>query len=238
MKKEWQNNTAKHLIANMKGWLEQKTYLDNHPTFSKWVEYVVWPENLLSSNYEEEVLPKREPSVLSEWKDNPVTRDQIQVVQSNLPTICTKKEHLFDVVSLLKNEEALGYSFLLDLTAVDFLNSPLSEDIKNNINKRFQMQYLFRTMNATSIGLKIKVILPIDENETVPSMTSVWVGANWPEREVYDLMGLHFEGHPNLSRILMPSNFKGHPLRKDFPLKGIGEDYLIQNLLNKNLSSS
>ena len=84
-------------------------------------------------------------------------------------------------------------------------------------------------------GLRVRVILPVDEGEKVPSITSLWVGANWPEREVYDLMGIPFEDHPDQRRILMPENYKGHPLRKDFPLQGVGEDYLIQELLEERL---
>ena len=64
-----------------------------------------------------------------------------------------------------------------------------------------------------------------------PSMTGLWKGANWPEREVFDLMGITFENHPLMERLIMPDGYLGHPLRKDFPLKGIGEDYLIESIL-------
>ena len=84
-------------------------------------------------------------------------------------------------------------------------------------------------------GLRIRVVSPVDINESIISLTSLWVGANWPEREVYDLMGITFDQHPDLRRILMPDEYRGHPLRKDFPLKGMGEDYLIQDLLSEHL---
>ena len=91
------------------------------------------------------------------------------------------------------------------------------------------MHYQLRSLENK--GMRIRVIIPIDEAEEAPSITNLWVGANWPEREVYDLMGIKFSDHPDLRRILMPDEYRGHPLRKDFPIQGIGEDYLIDELL-------
>jgi NADH:ubiquinone oxidoreductase subunit C len=78
--------------------------------------------------------------------------------------------------------------------------------------------YLLHSI-ARNIRLKIKVALP-GADPVVPSVTPVWEGANWYEREAFDLFGVRFEGHPNLQRILLPENWEGHPLRRDFPVHG------------------
>ena len=65
----------------------------------------------------------------------------------------------------------------------------------------------------------------------MPSLTSIYKSASWLEREIFDLMGIPFSAHPRLERLIMPDNFVGHPLRKDYPLEGPGQDYLIQDLL-------
>jgi NADH dehydrogenase subunit C (EC 1.6.5.3) len=83
--------------------------------------------------------------------------------------------------------------------------------------KRFEVVYnLYSPVHFQRIFLKVRV----DDGEPVPSVTGVWEGASYPEREVYDMFGIPFEGHPNLKRILMPDDWVGHPLRKDFPLGG------------------
>ena len=103
---------------------------------------------------------------------------------------------------------AAGYNFFEDMTAVDWL--PMSP--------RFQLSY-----HLLSLGRKERVRLcaMVDEPDpSIESITSVWPSANYYEREVFDLFGIRFEGHPNLRRILMPDDWKGHPLRKDYPVEG------------------
>ncbi|EMO55726.1 NADH-quinone oxidoreductase subunit C [Leptospira noguchii] len=147
--------------------------------------------------------------------------DSQEEIVSNVPIFYLKAEGVVPVILALKNDPTLYYNFLNDLTAVDWLGKK---------EPRFEVNYLLRSANKSSSKIRIKIRL--EDGESVPSITSVFKGADWPEREVYDLFGIHFIGHPNLDRILMPDNFQGHPLRKDFPLEGFGQDYLIEDLLH------
>ena len=223
---------------HIKIWNEQKRYLTSNIGLQQHLYYIEWPNYL----EEESAPPSVNPDILTNWENNPLLRDKISPVELDIPTIWVQREHLITVMNFLKTDDLMSYTYLLDLTAADFLNSPLKTDIEKNQGKRFRMIYLLRSMPGYNSrirpeyrGLRLRVVVPIDINDKVPSLTSLWAGANWPEREVYDLMGLEFEGHPDLRRILMPEQYKGHPLRKDFPLKGMGEDYLIQNLLDEHL---
>jgi NADH-quinone oxidoreductase subunit C len=124
-----------------------------------------------------------------------------------------KKEYLLDVCRLLRDDRELSYLYISDVTAIDWL--PFWE--KGEKPKRFEVVYnLYSPVSFQRLFLKVRV----DEGESVPSVTGIWEGANYPEREVYDMFGIPFEGHPNLKRILMPDDWVGHPLRKDFPLGG------------------
>ncbi|MBM9502438.1 NADH-quinone oxidoreductase subunit C [Leptospira sp. 201903071] len=151
--------------------------------------------------------------------------DKQESVVSNLPVIFLKAEGLVPVFTALKNDPTLYYNFLNDLTAVDWLGKK---------EPRFEVCYLLRSANKVASRIQIKV--RVEEGESVPSIVSVFKGANWPEREVYDLFGIPFANHPSLDRILMPDNFQGHPLRKDYPLEGFGQDYLIEDLLQMHIS--
>jgi NADH-quinone oxidoreductase subunit C len=100
--------------------------------------------------------------------------------------------------------DVLGYTFLSDLTATDWLDR----------DPRFDVVYHITSFTDwTRLRLKVRV----NDGESIPSVTTVWGAANWAEREVYDLFGLEFAGHPDLRRLLMPEGWVGHPLRKDFP---------------------
>ncbi len=110
------------------------------------------------------------------------------------------KEDLFELMTFLKTQ----FDFLMNITGVDYLNR----------EKRFEIVYeLFSS--KTFFRLRVKV--PLSEKESISSLTSLWKGANWFEREIYDMFGIHFDYHPNLTRILCHHEFKGHPLRKDYP---------------------
>jgi NADH-quinone oxidoreductase subunit C/D len=129
-------------------------------------------------------------------------------------TIALSRETLLDASRFLRDDPDLQYNLLVDLTSVDRRNM--------GIEPRFATLYeLYSIPKNHSIRLKIP--LPWDgasEMPQCPSVTDIWPTANWHEREVYDLMGIEFTGHPWLRRILMPENWVGHPLRKDYPLGG------------------
>jgi len=122
------------------------------------------------------------------------------------------KENLLEAMRLLQQER--GFDLLVDVTCVDYLNYRDATD-------RFGLVYLL-TNTETNERLTVRVFLNEPEL-TVPSMVPLWSGANWLEREVYDMFGIRFEGHPDLRRILMPDEFAAFPLRKDYPLQGRGE---------------
>ena len=124
-------------------------------------------------------------------------------------TIVLLSEHLVTVcVYLLKNQQ---YSFLSSVTAVDWLER----------EPRFDVVYhLLSISNQSELRLKVRVGQPGEDHPSVPTVSGVWPGANWYEREVYDLFGIIFSGHPDLRRILMPMDWTTHPLRKDYPLTG------------------
>lgn len=123
-------------------------------------------------------------------------------------------ERMLEVLRFLYEDPRTRFEQLCDLTCVDYLDYPGADD-------RFGVVYslLSHTHNHR---LWIKVFVN-DPDPELPSVTSIWKGADWPEREVYDMFGIRFRGHPDLRRILLPQNFKDHPLRKDYPLQGKGE---------------
>jgi len=123
-------------------------------------------------------------------------------------SVWIRKEDILEVGRFLKEEPELAFDFLTLATAVDYFPK----------EPRFEMVYhLYSMQHNTRLILKVR--LPSEE-PMVESVTPLWSTANWHEREAFDLMGIRFENHPDLSRILMPDDWEGHPLRKDYPLKG------------------
>jgi NADH-quinone oxidoreductase subunit C len=104
--------------------------------------------------------------------------------------------------------QAAGYNFFEDLTAVDWFPS----------SPRFQLSYHILSHRYKE-RIRLRLLLEGDD-PSVESITALWPAANYYEREVFDLFGIRFEGHPNLRRIMMPDDWKGHPLRKDYPVEG------------------
>lgn len=120
-------------------------------------------------------------------------------------TIIITREDMLKVFQYLRDE--LGFEFLMDITAVDYLER----------EPRFEVVYhLYSFKNNYRLRVKIRVS---ESDPVVDSLMPLWSGANWFEREVYDMFGIKFRGHPDLRRILMYDEFQGHPLRKDYPLR-------------------
>lgn len=122
------------------------------------------------------------------------------------------RDALADVARKLRDD--LGFDFLVDITCVDYLHYRGAVD-------RFGLVYLLAS-TATNERVTLRVFLNEPEL-SVPSLTGLWEGANWMEREVWDMFGISFAGHPDHRRILLPDEFTAHPLRKDYPLQGRGE---------------
>ena len=123
-------------------------------------------------------------------------------------------ERLLAVMRFLRNDERCKFEQLCDLTCVDYLNFPKARD-------RYGVIY---SLLSISKGHRLWVKCFVnDPDPEVPSVTDIWWAADWLEREVYDMFGVKFTGHPDLRRILTWEGFEAHPLRKDYPLRGRGE---------------
>jgi NADH-quinone oxidoreductase subunit C len=116
-------------------------------------------------------------------------------------------EDIVDVTLFIKSNKDTKFRQLIDITAVDYPESA----------QRFKIVYLFL---SHEFNQRIILSYLINENEVIPSLTSIYPAANWMEREVFDMYGVKFKDHPDLRRILTDYEFEGHPLRKDFPLTG------------------
>jgi NADH/F420H2 dehydrogenase subunit C len=133
-------------------------------------------------------------------------------------TVIVPADRLLEVATFLRDTPATAFDFCSDVTASDWPTRP----------QRFDVIYcLYSTGRRHRLRVKVRA----GENEPVPSVTGIWPAANWLEREVYDLFGVHIVGHPDLRRILMPEDWQGHPQRKDYPLEGPGE-LLMENPLD------
>ncbi len=122
-------------------------------------------------------------------------------------TITVKKEDIVAICSFLKAE--VGYNFLTDVCGVDYLGR----------TPRFMVVYHLYNL-STKERLRIKAPVEDEKAPSIDTVSGVWATANWHERECWDLMGISFNNHPDLRRILMPDDWEGHPLRKDYPVQG------------------
>jgi NADH-quinone oxidoreductase subunit C len=123
-------------------------------------------------------------------------------------TIVVPRAHLRRAAELLHSDPDLAFTYLSDVTGVD----------RFPVEPRFELNYhLMSLTRKERLRLKVRVS---SSDPVVETVTPVWDGANWHEREVFDLFGVRFEGHPDLRRILLPESWEGHPLRKDFPVEG------------------
>jgi NADH-quinone oxidoreductase subunit C len=156
-----------------------------------------------------------------------VRPDWLQELEAAMPGVATVSywvgdwtlivaiDRLIAVLTWLRDAPSARFDFCSDVTAVDW--PPRAE--------RFDVVY---TLYSVPYRRRARVKVRVTDGEPVPTATGVWPASNWLEREVYDLFGIRFAGHPDLRRILMPDEWQGHPQRKDYPLEGPGE-LLLEN---------
>ena len=143
--------------------------------------------------------------------------DHISDVMGDLAVSCSvirgeieirvKPSDILQSLTLLSGDRQAAFNQLIDFTAVDFPER----------DHRFDIVYLLLSMDN---NMRLRLVSSISEGQTVPTVTSLFMSANWAEREVWDMFGIFFSGHPDLRRLLTDYGFEGHPLRKDFPLTG------------------
>lgn len=142
-------------------------------------------------------LREREPQTIAE------------VIESRgETTVVLARRDVIRICEFLAQDASLAFTFLSDITAVD----------RFPMEPRFEVNYHLLSMQRRE-RVRIKVRLS-GADAVLPSVTGIWPTANWLEREVFDLFGIRFEGHPDLTRIVMPDDWEGHPLRKDYPVEG------------------
>ncbi|MEX0885573.1 MAG: NADH-quinone oxidoreductase subunit C [Phycisphaeraceae bacterium] len=151
-------------------------------------------------------------------------------------TLVVARNDLHELMRFLRDEPACAYDFLSDVVGIDYLRYPAS-DIAPGPTGRFAVVYnLVSTAHNRRLFVKVHLEPTLDTSSTdddpalhVDSVTDLWPGAEWTEREVFDMFGIRFDGHPDLRRILLWEDYPAHPLRKDYPLRGRGEreDYRI-----------
>jgi NADH-quinone oxidoreductase subunit C len=139
------------------------------------------------------------------WRSQSIS--ELQSFRGEL-TAVVPREHLRPLAEFLAGELDLAFTFLSDITGVD----------RFPIEPRFELNYHLLSITRREV-LRLRVLIP-GESPVIESVVPVWPTADWHEREIFDLFGVHFEGHPNLRRLLMPDNWEGHPLRKDYPVEG------------------
>jgi len=142
-------------------------------------------------------LREREPQTIAE------------VIESRgETTVVLARRDLIRICEFLAHDQSLAFTFLSDITAVD----------RFPMEPRFEVNYQLLSMQRRE-RVRIKVRLS-GADAVLPSVVGIWPTANWLEREIFDLFGIRFEGHPGLTRILMPDDWEGHPMRKDYPVEG------------------
>jgi NADH-quinone oxidoreductase subunit C len=130
-----------------------------------------------------------------------------------MPTIAVPRDQLVETALALRDTPSLRFALLADINAADYYPR----------EPRFELSYLLASLGVAGFGdtpkrLRVKVAAP-GTDARVPSVSPVWPAANWAERELYDFFGIHFDAHPDLRRILMPEDWEGFPLRKDYPVQ-------------------
>jgi len=140
-------------------------------------------------------------------------------------TLVVPASQMHEVLTFLRQDPACDYDFLTDLLGIDYLEYPAPKGLEpgrfavvyNLAGSRHRRSLLVKVMTSPSMDTS-----GIDDDPSLhlPTVTDLWPGAEWPEREVFDMFGIRFDGHPDLRRILTWETYPGHPLRKDYPLRG------------------
>ena len=153
-----------------------------------------------------ENLNKLEKLINSEFS----SKIQNSLIENKELLIEINENDLIQIVQLLKSDEKFKFRQLIDIAGVDYPDE----------DKRFKLVYLFLSHENNN---RLKLSIKFDTKQVINSITKIFPSANWMEREVFDMYGIKFKNHPDLRRILTDYGFKGHPLRKDFPLTGFNE---------------
>jgi NADH-quinone oxidoreductase subunit C len=142
-------------------------------------------------------LREREPQTIAE------------VIESRgETTVVLARRDLIRICEFLAQDQSLTFTFLSDISSTD----------RFPLEPRFEVNYHLLSMQRRErVRIKVRVA---GSDAVLPSVTGIWPTANWHEREIFDLFGIRFEGHPDLTRILMPDDWEGHPMRKDYPVEG------------------
>jgi NADH-quinone oxidoreductase subunit C len=154
------------------------------------------------------VLEQWVSNIAKKVSDGAIVESYLNRLNDHLPTLVIHKEYWLEVAQYLKEEKSFAFDYIRNYSGVDYETA---------------LEVVLHLTSFTHfhhVGLRVKVDR---EEATLPSLSAVWAAANWNEREIYDLLGIHFTGHPELKRILLPDDWVGHPLRKDYePLdKGV-----------------
>ena len=149
-----------------------------------------------------QTIKNRFPNIVLDALTTPIASSKADQV------IVVKKQGVKDLLSVLRTDPEFQFNVLMDLSCVDYLHWEEKEN-------RFEVIYNLFSLNKNQ-RLIVKALVP-ESDAVMDSVASIWPAANWHEREVWDMFGIRFEGHPGLKRILMYEEFQGHPLRKDYP---------------------
>jgi NADH-quinone oxidoreductase subunit C len=153
----------------------------------------------------------------------------------DMVTVVVPREQLLDAARFLRDDPTLRYDLLAELNGVDYLNYPGAKDrfaVNYGLtsvarNNRLWLKVFLNPQRDTAPGADTlrdeEVFEKGDPGLMIPSVTGIWPGAEWMEREVYDMLGIIFTGHPDLRRLLTWNGYGSYPLRKDYPLRGVGE---------------
>jgi NADH-quinone oxidoreductase subunit C len=138
---------------------------------------------------------------------------EVAAAADGMPAIYVAREHVVEVCLALRDDPRFGFSFAPDITGIDYLPR----------EPRYEVMIHLVSLGVPPYGdvaqrLRVKVRVP-GVDPRMPTLSGVWKAMNWGEREVYDLFGIKFDGHPDLRRILMPDDWEGHPARKDYPVQ-------------------